>query len=348
MNNDEEFYSFTNFTIHQFNVVCGILLPYLEKNSCRPALPSELRFAAVLNYLAKADSVHKNALFYTIGESTLYAIVPEVCKIICAVLGPRYLRKPSTEDLKRVAYEFNQLDFPHCIGLLDGKHCEVRKPKHSGSAYYNYKKFHSIVMMAISDIHKRFLMINVGGYGSLNDAFTFNNSDICAGLENGELCLPPPELIPGSNLLVPYFLIGDGGFPLKQYLMKPFMRVNNMTPNMEIFNSRLSHVRQTVECAFGSLTAYWAIHQKELRWDLATSEQIIISTACLHNYRITMNLREKRGFINHWIDAPIGYTEDNQIEIVAPIQFNAIDVRNSLAEYFISPAGAVPWQWGRI
>uniref|UniRef100_A0ABD2WYP2 DDE Tnp4 domain-containing protein n=1 Tax=Trichogramma kaykai TaxID=54128 RepID=A0ABD2WYP2_9HYME len=299
MHNEEEFYSFTNITIHQFNVLRDMLGPYLEKSSNRPSLPSVLRFAAVLNNLAKADSAHKNALFYSIGQSTLYAIVPEVCDILSTVLGQRYLRKPSLEDFKRVAEELTGLDFPHWVGLLDGKHCSIRKPMHSGSAYYNYKKFHSIVLLAITNIHKRSLIVNLGGYGSLNDAFTFNNSDICAGLEKSEVSIPPPELLPGSEALVPYYLIGDGGFPVKQYLMKPYTRVNNMMPNMEIFNLRLSHVRQTVECAFRSPTKFWVVHQKELCWKLSTSEQIIMSTICLQNYKITIGSREERGFVNH-------------------------------------------------
>ncbi|KAL7289182.1 hypothetical protein TKK_0017125 [Trichogramma kaykai] len=147
-----------------------------------------------------------------------------------------YLRKPSVADLRTVANEFEALDLPHCFGVIDEKHCHVRKPKHSGSAYYNYKKFFNINLLAICNYNKRFLMINLGGYGSVNDAFTFNNSDIYEGLENGEISLPQPELIPGSNVFSPYFLIGNGGFPLKHYLLKPYMQVNNITPNMQIFN----------------------------------------------------------------------------------------------------------------
>ncbi|CAB0043209.1 unnamed protein product [Trichogramma brassicae] len=123
-------------------------------------------FVSVHFDYTSTDSAHKNALFYSIGQSTLYAIVPEVFGVISTVLAQRYLRKPSVEDFKRVAEEFNGLDFPHCVGLLDGKHCSIRKPMHSGSAYYNYKKFHSIVLVAIPDIHKRFLMVNLGGYGT--------------------------------------------------------------------------------------------------------------------------------------------------------------------------------------
>ncbi|KAL7287688.1 hypothetical protein TKK_0018082 [Trichogramma kaykai] len=114
----------------------------------------------------------------------MYAIVPDVCSLITKVLGPKYLKRPSSADFRRIAEEFDELHFPHCIGAIDGRHCPIRSLKLSGSAFFNYKKFNSIVLMAICDRHERFTMINLGGYGSTNNAFTLINSDISEMLEN--------------------------------------------------------------------------------------------------------------------------------------------------------------------
>lgn len=60
---------------------------------------------------------------------------------------------PTTPDAwKRVALGFeNRWNFAHTCGALDGKHVAIRKPPGGGSNYFNYKKFHSIVLMAVVD-----------------------------------------------------------------------------------------------------------------------------------------------------------------------------------------------------
>ncbi|XP_023319392.1 uncharacterized protein LOC111694670 [Trichogramma pretiosum] len=121
-----------------------------------------------------------------------------------------------------------------------------------------------------------------------------------------------------------------------------------MTPAMNIFNFRLSHIRQKIECAFATLRNRCAVNHQELGWALSTTEDIIISTICLHNYSITMDFQEYRGFIYHWIDAPNGYMENVEQQEAVDLQFNANHVRNSLSQYFLLPAGSVPWQWEHL
>lgn len=71
----------------------------------------------------------------------------------------------NVEDWIKVAENYeNKWNFPNCIGALDGKHIRIMKPPESGSAFFNYKKYFSFVLMAICDGDYRFIWTDVGDY----------------------------------------------------------------------------------------------------------------------------------------------------------------------------------------
>lgn len=90
---------------------------------------------------------------------------------------------PTVEHFQQIAHEFySKWDFPHCIGAIDGRHIEIEKPKKSGSLYYNYKDFFSVVQQAVVDANYKYVTIDVGGYGSQSDGGTFKVSTLFKGL----------------------------------------------------------------------------------------------------------------------------------------------------------------------
>ena len=74
---------------------------------------------------------------------------------------------PQTPDEWRaVARGFEQRwQFPNCLGALDGKHCAIRCPAKAGSLYFNYKHFHSVILLGLVDSNYCFLYVDVGRNG---------------------------------------------------------------------------------------------------------------------------------------------------------------------------------------
>ncbi|XP_025266722.1 protein ALP1-like [Camponotus floridanus] len=148
-------------------------------------------------------------------------------------------------------------DFPNYIGAIDGKHCRIQAPPNSHSAFHNYKGFFSLILMAIVDAHYRFIWVDIGDYGSLNDAGIWSHTTMKQAFENNMLFIPEVRSLPNTNDLLPFSIVGDEGFPLKTYLMRPYAKKNLQSNEQKVFNYRLSRARRVVENAFGILVARW-------------------------------------------------------------------------------------------
>lgn len=101
----------------------------------------------------------------------------EVCKEIWNTLQPEYMPSPTEETWIQSEKGYRETwNFPNCVGSIDGKHIAIKCPKNSGSEYFCYKKFFSVVLLAIVDPCYKFTVIEVGSYGSHSDSSIFENS----------------------------------------------------------------------------------------------------------------------------------------------------------------------------
>lgn len=161
---------------------------------------------------------------------------------------------PTTTDEWRAIVDrfYEKWNFPHTCGALDGKHVACRCPPKTGSMYYNYKGFYSVVLMALVDADYKFIWADVGGTGSASDAQIYNDSELRECAEDGTLGFPDPEHIPNDYQDVPYYFIGDDAFALRPTMMKPYSH-RGLTNDERVFNYRLSRARRVVENSFGIL-----------------------------------------------------------------------------------------------
>ena len=116
-------------------------------------------------YLATGDAITTIAYNFQMGVSTARQIILDVCIAIWDVLAPIYMPVPSEDKWKSIGDEFyERWNFPNCIGAIDGKHVMIQCPFNSGSLFYNYKSYFSIVLLAVALADYRFVMVDVGAY----------------------------------------------------------------------------------------------------------------------------------------------------------------------------------------
>ena len=89
--------------------------------------------------------------------------------------------------------------FPNCIGVLDGKHVAIISPPASGSLFYNYKGYYSLVLMALVDANYRFVYVDIGEYGSNSDSNVFQFSKFGQKFMNEKLNIPGNRRLPNYN-----------------------------------------------------------------------------------------------------------------------------------------------------
>jgi hypothetical protein len=133
----------------------------------RKALEPGLRLAITLRYIATGDSYKSLEYGFRVANNSISRIVPETCEAIIQEFGDELLKCPTTPDAWKLVSEgfANRWNFHNTIGALDGKHIAIRCPSKAGSMYFNYKGFHSIIMLALVDADYKFMYVDIGANG---------------------------------------------------------------------------------------------------------------------------------------------------------------------------------------
>lgn len=288
--------------------------------------------------MATGIAFRQLGLSFRISKTAVGNIVIEICKALWKVLQKEHLKFPTKSDFENIAKEFyDRWKFPNCLGCIDGKHIRIRCPSSSGSMYYNYKNFFSIVLMAISDAHYKFIMIDVGAYGKDSDGGVLINTELHTHLESGIIQLPESKQLPDSEIKAPYVFLGDEAFPLRNYLLRPFPRRQLQDNTKSLFNYRLSSTRMVIECAFGIMAAKFRILQKAIETKVDNAVHVVKATCLLHNLIIDVenteyNINKTLGNDQYHFLPQANITPSRSSNRAS---LSAIQVRQSFVEYFV-------------
>ena len=136
--------------------------------------------------------------------------------------------------------------------------------------------------VGLVDGEYKFRWVDAGTEGSCSDGQIFNASQLKRRVEDGRIGFPDPAPITQGGADVPYFILVDGAFALKTWLMKPYGR-RMLTREERIANYRISRGRRVVENAFGILVSRFRVLRTTIELPPATVREVVFTCVVLHN-----------------------------------------------------------------
>ena len=142
--------NFTRMEPALFYSIEDRITPHLRESitNFRQPLEVSLKLAVTLRHLS-IGKLHLTAIPLEGWKIDHLQVYPQVCKAILKEFQQEYLVCPTDpEDWKKIEQRFrNRWNVPHAVGALDGKHIATKKPKKSGSEYFNYKGYFSLLLL---------------------------------------------------------------------------------------------------------------------------------------------------------------------------------------------------------
>ncbi|XP_054015807.1 uncharacterized protein LOC128896467 [Hylaeus anthracinus] len=234
-------------------------------------------------YLSTGNSFSALQFEFLIAKSTIGLIIQETCKAIWIHFKETEMPEPTVEMWLDIAEKFYmQTNFPNWIGAVDEEHVRCINPIKGGSNFINYRKYFSIVLMAVADANLNCIAIDMEAYGKEGDSTVFRDSPLGKKLYSDNLNIPPPCNLPNTvKDSQPFVVVGDEAFKISNNILRPFP-ARNLDPHKRVFNYRLSRCRRTVECTFGIFVNKWRIFHSSILVQLNFIDIIVKACWILH------------------------------------------------------------------
>lgn len=243
--------------------------PYLPLYSRRnKALSVENRILITLRVLASGSFLEVVGDHFGVNKSTASRIFDETVKAICQLI-PEYI---SSEFLMRHDSRrwFEENCLPRVIGCVDGTHVKLMAPKAYEEEFVNRKGYHSLNVQVVTTGNLLIADCVAKWPGGTHDSRILSESGICRKFENQEF---------GDAII-----LGDEGYPLKQWLFVPVRDHRGLTSSERRFNRTHKKCRSSVERTIGILKQRWSCLKTGLRFSVPKCCRVIMACAVLHNF----------------------------------------------------------------
>ena len=213
---------------------------------------------------------------------------------------------------------------PGVIGAIYSCHIRVHPPVLHQKNFLNYKRFHSIVLMAIVKADRHFSYISVGFPGSNHDSYVLQRSCWWS-----QVTADPDTMFGNSD----FHIVGDSAFPMREFLLIPYRSAPNNTKLMKTFNLKLSSTRVNlivVEQTFGDLQNRFR-RCLNIEGSIENAVDSVVASCCIHNAAIACGYFCPIG--ENVVQEIVYDNMDIALEANAPL--NAIEKRERLARIMI-------------
>ncbi|XP_057772258.1 protein ALP1-like [Salvia miltiorrhiza] len=247
--------------------------------------------------------------------------------------GIHHLRWPSTEEeLSKIKCKFEKIrGLPNCCGAIDTTHITMLLTSSDPEAdcWLDCRGKHSMILQAVVDPDLKFLNINAGWPGKMNDSSVLQSSSLFRQCQRGEM-LNGPKMLVSDKMELREYIIGDTGYPLLPWLLTPYQGSRLHETKLD-FNERLLATHVVAHKALARLKEVWKMIKGDLwRPDKHRLPRLILVCCILHNIIIDMEKDEDLMELPSDLVHDAGYAT----EICEAVDKTGSVVRDKLCKYF--------------
>ena len=236
--------------------------------------------------LETGNSYQCIAKTFAIGKSTAVKISKDFRSAL-RLQSCTYIKFSDSAGAAKCAIEMFQADYnckiPQSLGAIDCTHIFIKGPNcESKYDYYCRSQRYLTNAKAVVGANLYFSDVATGFPGSMHDTRVLRQTNLSERAESGVIFDITVKKI--RNVEVRPLILGDGRYPLRNWLVKPFNFTAALSEKEKRFNRVLSSSRVSVERAFGLLKGRWRCLLTTLDANIKNVPDVIICCFILHNF----------------------------------------------------------------
>jgi DDE superfamily endonuclease len=254
------FKSTTGFFLSEWESLCQLVVPVLDISARstgdlkqKPGRPTKLnapeRLLSFVLFCKHNTGVRYESSSWNYSRTSLPDDAVFIASVLNVALGDE-IRWPSEERRQQLSQRL--IEFPGCIGHVDGTLCQINRPRIAEHKRYynNRKKMYCFNNVVIIDHDGLFIYVDAGFAGSFHDVRCLRNSHIHHNWR---------EYFANDDLdAVQEYILGDPGYMgVDMYVLRRVdnreMQNANENPVVRAFNQRHAARRVEVEWGIGGL-----------------------------------------------------------------------------------------------